>query len=72
MQKGSLYATWQLPFTHLARREDVLAMSRELFDMVAGGAVRIPVHSRLPLAEAAEAHRRLEARETTGATVLLP
>ncbi len=72
MKKGSLYATWQLLFTHLARREDVLAMSRELFDMVTGGAVKVPVHARLPLAEAAEAHRRLEARETTGATVLLP
>lgn len=72
MKKGSLYATWQLLFTHLARREDVLAMSRELFDVVAGGAVKIPVHARLPLAEAAEAQRRLEARETTGATVLLP
>lgn len=72
MKKGSLYATWQLLFTHLARREDVLAMSRELFDVVASGAVKIPVHTRLPLAEAAEAQRRLEARETTGATVLLP
>lgn len=72
MQKGSLFATWQLLFEHLRRREDVLAMSRDLFDVVAGGAVTIPVHARLPLAEAAEAHRRLEARETTGATVLLP
>lgn len=71
MEKGSLFVTWQLLFTHLARREDVVAMSRELFDVVASGAVKIPVHARLPLAEAAEAHRRLEARETTGATVLL-
>lgn len=72
MQKGSLFATWQLLFEHLKKREDVLTMSRDLFDVVAGGAVRVPVHARLPLAEAAEAHRRLEARETTGATVLLP
>jgi NADPH2:quinone reductase len=72
MEKGSLFATWQLLFTHLARREDVLAMSEELFQVVASGAVKIPVHARLPLAEAAEAHRRLEGRETTGATVLLP
>ncbi|MGO1081059.1 quinone oxidoreductase family protein [Inquilinus sp. CA228] len=72
MQKGSLFATWQLLFEHLRKREDVLAMSRDLFDVVAGGAVTVPVHARLPLAEAAEAHRRLEARETTGATVLLP
>lgn len=72
MQKGSLFATWQLLFEHLRKREDVLAMSRDLFEMVAGGAVTVPVHARLPLAEAAEAHRRLEGRETTGATVLLP
>jgi NADPH2:quinone reductase len=72
MQKGSLFATWQLLFTHLAKREDVIAMSEELFNVVGSGAVKIPVHTRLPLAEVAEAHRRLQARETTGATVLLP
>jgi NADPH2:quinone reductase len=72
MQKGSLFATWQLLFTHLAQREDVLAMSKDLFDVVASGAVKIPVHNRLPLADVAEAHRRLASRETTGATVLLP
>jgi NADPH:quinone reductase len=72
MHKGSLFATWQLLFQHLVRREDVIAMSRDLFEVVASGAVKIPVHTRLPLAEVAEAHRRLEGRETTGATVLLP
>ncbi|MFE0758381.1 quinone oxidoreductase family protein [Inquilinus sp. NPDC058860] len=72
MQKGSLFATWQLLFQHLAKREDVLAMGEDLFRVVSSGAVTVPVHARLPLAEAAEAHRRLEARQTTGATVLLP
>jgi NADPH2:quinone reductase len=72
MRKGSIFATSQLLFDHLARREDVLAMSADLFRVVADGAVTVPVHARLPLAEAAEAHRRLEARLTTGATVLLP
>lgn len=72
MRKGSLYATWQLLFTHLARREDVVAMSEELFAVVASGAVKIPIHNRFALSEAGEAHRRLEARGTTGATVLLP
>lgn len=71
-QKGSLYATWPLLPAHLSRREDVLAMSKDLFDVVARGAVNIRVHARLPLAEAAEAHRRLEGRQTTGALVLLP
>jgi NADPH:quinone reductase len=72
MKKGSLFATWQLLFAHLAKREDVLAMSEDLFNVVSSGAVKIPVHTRMPLADVAEAHRRLEARQTTGATVLLP
>ncbi|HEY5754454.1 MAG TPA: quinone oxidoreductase [Steroidobacter sp.] len=72
MQKGSLFATWQLLFTHLAKREDVVAMSKELFEVVASGAVKVPVHSCVPLVDVAEAHRRLESRQTTGATVLLP
>lgn len=70
--KGSLFATWQALPTHLARREDVLAMSKDLFEVVASGAVKIQIHTRLPLAAAAEAHRRLEGRQTTGATVLVP
>lgn len=72
MKKGSLFATWQLLFDHLTKREDVLAMSKELFDVVASGVVKIPVHARIPLTEVIEAHRRLESRETTGATVLMP
>jgi NADPH2:quinone reductase len=71
-EKGSLFATWQVLPTHLAKREDVLAMSQDLFDVVASGAVKIQINARMPLATAAEAHRRLEARQTTGATVLLP
>jgi NADPH2:quinone reductase len=72
MKKGSLFATWQLLFDHLVERENVLAMSEELFHVVSSGAVKIPVHSRVPLAEVAEAHRQLESRQTTGATVLVP
>lgn len=72
MMKGSLFATSQLLFTHLAKREDVVAMAKDLFAVVAIGGVKVPLHTRMPLAEVAEAHRRLEARETTGATVLLP
>ncbi|WP_394825628.1 quinone oxidoreductase family protein [Pendulispora albinea] len=71
-KKGSLFATWPILFAHLAKREDVLSMSKDLFDVVAKGAVKIPVHARFPLAEVAEAHRRLQGRETTGATILLP
>lgn len=72
LEKGSLFATWPGLTIHLAQREDVLTMSQELFDVIASGAVKIVSPTRLPLAEAAEAHRRLEARQTSGATVLLP
>ncbi len=71
-QKGSLFLTRPTLFTYMARREDLLASARELFEVVESGAVRIEVRQRFPLAEAAEAHRALEARRTTGSTVLTP
>lgn len=72
MQMGSLYATSPQLFTHLENREDVVAMSRDLFDVVASGAVRMTTEASLPLSEAAEAHRLLEGRATAGAMVLIP
>ncbi len=71
-QKGSLYATRPTLFTHIAKREALDEMAAELFAVVAAGAVRIDVHGRWPLAEAAEAHRALESRSTTGALILVP
>ncbi len=71
-QKGSLYATRPTLFTHAAQRETLDAMAADLFAVVASGAVRIPVHARRPLSEAAQVHRDLEGRATTGATVLKP
>lgn len=70
--KGSLKVTRPTLFTHIARHEDCQAMARHLFDKVLSGAVSIRVDQRFPLAEVAEAHRSLEARATTGSTVLLP
>lgn len=71
-QKGSLYATRPTLATHVATREDLLANVADLFEVVSSGAVKIPVNQRYPLADAADAHRDLEARRTTGSTVLLP
>lgn len=71
-QKGSLYATRPTLGTHIADRANYLKMCDDLFSVVGSGAVKVPIHTRRPLAEAAEAHRALEARSTTGATVLLP
>ncbi|GIK85085.1 MAG: quinone oxidoreductase [Betaproteobacteria bacterium] len=71
-QKGSLYATRPTLFTYAAKREDLLAMADRLFAMVRKGAVRPDVRQTHRLAEAAAAHRALESRATTGATLLLP
>ena len=70
--KGSLYATRQTLFTHIATRERTQEMADELFDVVASGEVKIRIDQRFALDEAAEAHRALEARRTTGSTILLP
>ena len=70
--KGSLYVTRPTLFTYVANRADLLANANELFEVVGSGAVKIPVNQTYPLAEAAQAHIDLEARKTTGSTVLLP
>lgn len=70
--KGSLFLTRPTLMTYTAKREDLLACATELFDMVTSDAVKIEIRQTYPLAEAAQAHRDLEARRTTGSTVLLP
>ncbi len=70
--KGSLYVTRPTLFTHLATRESTQSMADDLFGMVTSGQVTIRIDQRYPLAEVAQAHRDLEARKTTGSTVLLP
>ena len=70
--KGSLYVTRPTLMTYTRNRELLLACARDLFDVVAAGAVEIESHQRFPLAEAAEAHRSLEGRTTTGSTLLVP
>jgi NADPH2:quinone reductase len=70
--KGSLFFTRPTLMTYTAKRADLLASAAELFEVVASGAVKIEVRQTYPLAETARAHRDLEARKTTGSTVLLP
>jgi NADPH2:quinone reductase len=72
LARGSLFITRPSLFHYVATREDVLSASRALFDVVRSGAVKIEVRQTCPLADAARAHRDLEARRTTGSTVLLP
>ena len=68
--KGSLYVTRQTLFAHITTRESTQAMADELFDMVTSGKVKIRIDQRFALADVAEAHRTLEARKTTGCTIL--
>ena len=70
--KGSLQLTRPTLFTHIADHDRCQEMARHLFDKVGSGAVKIRIDQRFPLDQVAEAHRALEARKTTGSTVLLP
>jgi NADPH2:quinone reductase len=70
-QKGSLYVTRPTLNTYGAKRENLVAMAKELFEVVQSGAVKIEVHQTYPLKDAARAHADLAARKTTGSTVLV-
>jgi len=70
--KGSLYVTRPTLFTYTNSRADLVANANDLFDIVSKGAVKIKVNQTYPLSAAADAHRDLESRKTTGSTVLLP
>jgi len=70
--KGSLFLTRPTLMTYTASREDLMASAAALFDAVLRGVVRIEVRQTYPLRDAARAHADLEARKTTGSTVLIP
>ncbi len=70
--KGSLFVTRPTLATYTAKRADLVAGATELFEAVTSGAVAIRVNQTFPLREAAAAHEALEARKTTGSTVLIP
>jgi NADPH2:quinone reductase len=68
--KGALFVTRPTLAVYSAQRQDLTAAAGELFDLVARGVLRVEIRQRYPLREAAQAHRDLEARRTTGSTVL--
>ncbi|MEM6710889.1 MAG: quinone oxidoreductase [Pseudomonadota bacterium] len=70
--KGSLFVTRPTLFAYIATRPMLEETANDLFDVVSSGAVSVPVSQRFALSEVAQAHEALEARQTTGATVLLP
>ncbi len=71
-QKGSLFLTRPTLVTYTSARKDLLKATSELFAVVKSGAVKITINQQYPLREAEQAHRDIEARKTTGSTVLLP
>ncbi len=70
--KGSIYVTRQTLFSHITSRERTQAMADDLFGVVTSGQVKIHIEQRYPLEQVQQAHRDLEARKTTGSTVLIP
>ncbi|MFD1200236.1 quinone oxidoreductase family protein [Brucella gallinifaecis] len=71
-QKGSLFATRPTLFNYVAKRSELEKTANELFDVVASGAVKIEINQTYALKDVRKAHEDLEARKTTGATILLP
>ena len=71
-RKGSLFATRPSLFNYIVTREELEEAAGALFGAIKNGTVEIPIHQRFRLEEAAEAHRQLEGRKTTGASVLVP
>ena len=71
-QRGSLYATRPTLVTYASTRESLNAMAGELFELVQAGKIKPDARQSFPLKDAAEAHRSLESRKTTGATLLIP
>jgi len=70
--RGSLKVTRPTLFTHIADHDACMAIANHVFDKIRSGAVQIHIDQRFPLDAVAEAHRLLEARMTTGSTILLP
>ena len=70
--RGSLFITRPTLFSYAAKRADLEAMAADLFAMVSSGKVKIDINQRYPLKDAARAHQELEARKTTGSSILLP
>jgi NADPH:quinone reductase len=70
--KGSLFATRPTLNHYAAKRDDLLSLAAETFDVISSGKVKIPVNQKYPLQEARKAHEDLESRATTGASILLP
>ena len=71
-QKGSLYVTRPTLMSYVGKRDELVAASKELFDHILAGRIKVGARQTYALKDAAQAHRDLEARKTTGSTILVP
>jgi NADPH:quinone reductase len=71
-QKGSLYVTRPTLISYTAKREELVGAANELFEHVLAGRIQVGPRQSYPLKDAAQAHRDLEGRKTTGSTILVP
>jgi NADPH2:quinone reductase len=72
LKAGSIFVTRPTLFDYIPTNEEMRASAARLFEMIAGGTIEVAIGARFPLTEAADAHRAIEARATTGSTVLIP
>jgi NADPH2:quinone reductase len=72
LRAGSVFVTRPTLFDYIASADEMNASAARLFEMIANGTIEVNIGARFPLSEAAEAHRALESRATTGSTILLP
>jgi NADPH2:quinone reductase len=70
--KGSLFLTRPTLMTYTAKRDDLVESAQQLFNMVSSGKINISINARYELKDAAQAHKDLENRKTTGSTLLIP
>ena len=68
----SLFFTWAKMHHYIETREELLSATDDLFEVIGNGAVKIEINQTYPLQEAARAHAALEARKTTGSSVMIP
>jgi NADPH2:quinone reductase len=71
-QKGSIFLTRPTLANYIAKRDELLQRSRDLFEWIGSGKLRVRMEYEFPLQKAADAHRALEGRKTTGKVLLLP
>jgi NADPH2:quinone reductase len=72
VRAGSIFVTRPSLFDYVTTAEELQASAARLFELILPGTIKVEIGARMPLSEAAAAHRAIEARATTGSTILMP